>query len=53
MFRPVMGVSFQKQNVTRSNAEEAAKKGGRRRLGEEGAQAVSPAYSAVALRPPS
>jgi hypothetical protein len=27
--RPVMGVLFQKRNVTRSNAEEAAKQGGR------------------------
>ncbi len=51
VYRPAMGVSFRKRNVTRSNAKEAAKQGGRRRLGEW-AKALSPAYSAVPLRPP-
>ncbi len=46
-----MGVSFQKRNVTRSNAKEACKQGGRSRLGEC-AKAVNPAYSTEALRPP-
>jgi hypothetical protein len=49
--RPAMGVSFQKRNVTGSNADEAAKQGGRSGF-REWAEAVNPAYTAEALRPP-